>query len=107
MSYFCLSPVFQLSVCLDGLPLWLIKLVKNLPAMLETWVPSLAWEDSPGEGNGYPLQYSGLENSPDCIVHGVMCLDAERVHFLNTYLFIFKLSSAVLGLPCCAWAFSG
>ena len=23
---------------------------------------------SPGEGNGYPLQYSGLENSMDCIV---------------------------------------
>ena len=26
---------------------------------------------SPGEGKGYPLQYSGLENSADCIVHGV------------------------------------
>ena len=26
---------------------------------------------SPREGNGYPLQYSGLENSTDCIVHGV------------------------------------
>ena len=26
---------------------------------------------SPGEGNDYPLQYSGLENSMDCIVHGV------------------------------------
>ena len=26
---------------------------------------------SPGEGIGYPLQYSGLENSMDCIVHGV------------------------------------
>ena len=25
----------------------------------------------PGEGNGYPLQYSGLENSMDSIVHGV------------------------------------
>ena len=23
----------------------------------------------PGEENGYPLQYSGLENSMDCIVH--------------------------------------
>ena len=22
-------------------------------------------------GEGYPLQYSGLENSMDCIVHGV------------------------------------
>ena len=25
----------------------------------------------PGEGKGYSLQYSGLENSMDCIVHGV------------------------------------
>ena len=59
------------------------QLVKNLPAMRETWVQSLGWEDPwrpgfnpwvgkiPWEGNGYPLQYSGLENSMDCIVHGV------------------------------------
>ena len=26
---------------------------------------------SPGEGKGYPLQYSGLENSMDCIVYRV------------------------------------
>ena len=26
---------------------------------------------SPEEGKGYPLQYSGLENSMDCVVHGV------------------------------------
>ena len=26
---------------------------------------------SPGEGKGYPLQYCDLENSMDCIVHGV------------------------------------
>ena len=25
----------------------------------------------PGEGKGHPLQYSGLENSKDYIVHGV------------------------------------
>ena len=25
----------------------------------------------PREGKGYPLQYSGLENSMDCTVHGV------------------------------------
>ena len=35
---------------------------------------------SPGEGKGYPLQYFGLENSMDCIVHGVAELDmTERV----------------------------
>ena len=38
------------------------QLVKNLLAMWETWVQSLGWEDSPGEGKGYPLQCSGLEN---------------------------------------------
>ena len=26
---------------------------------------------SPKEGKGYPLQCSGLENSMDCVVHGV------------------------------------
>ena len=26
---------------------------------------------SPGEGNGCPLQYSGLENATDSVVHGV------------------------------------
>ena len=33
-------------------------------------IPGL--QRSPGEGNGYPLHYFGLENSMDCIVHGVM-----------------------------------
>ena len=47
------------------------QLVKNLPAMRETWVQSLGWEDPLGEGKGYPLQYFGLENSMDYIVHGV------------------------------------
>ena len=32
-------------------------------------IPGL--ERSPGEGRGCPLQYSDLENSVDCIVHGV------------------------------------
>ena len=33
------------------------------------WIPGS--ERSPGEGKGYPLQYSGLENSIDCVNHGV------------------------------------
>ena len=32
-------------------------------------IPGL--ERSPGGGKGYPLQYSGLENSMDCVVPGV------------------------------------
>ena len=47
------------------------QLVKNLPAMWETWVRSLGWEDPLEKGNAYPCQYSGLENSVGCIVHGV------------------------------------
>ena len=49
------------------------QLVKNPPEMQE--IPVLVSIPgsgrSPGEGNGYPLQYPGLENSTDCIVHGV------------------------------------
>ena len=33
---------------------------------------------SPGEGKGYPLQYSGLENPMDCIVHGVVESDTSE-----------------------------
>ena len=33
------------------------------------WIPGLG--RSPGEGKGYLIQYSGLENSMDCIVCGV------------------------------------
>ena len=49
-------------------------MVKNPPAVWETWVQSLGWEN-PGEGHGNPLQYSCLENSMDrgawqATVHG-------------------------------------
>ena len=47
------------------------QLVKNPPAMWETLVQSLGWEDPLGKGKATQLQYSGLENSMDCIVHGV------------------------------------
>jgi len=33
---------------------------------------------SPGERNGYPLQYSGLENNMDCIVRGVAESDTSE-----------------------------
>ena len=36
------------------------QLVKNPPAMQETWVQFLGWEDSPGDGDGILLQYSCL-----------------------------------------------
>ena len=53
-----------------------VQLVKNLPAMTETWVQFPGWEDSE-KGKGYPLQYPHLENSRriswrnPCIVYDV------------------------------------
>ena len=52
-------------------------MVKNLPAMQETQILSLGWEDSPGIGKGNPLQYSCLGNPMDrgawwAIVHGIV-----------------------------------
>ena len=47
-------------------------------------IPGLG--SSIGEGNGYLLQYSGLENSMDCIVHRVAesptWLSSSHFHFL-------------------------
>ena len=98
------------------------QVVKNLPAVLETWVQSLGWEIPwrrawqpipvflpgespggsagkesacnegdlglipglgrfPGEGNSYPLHYSGLENSMDLIVHEVAKSQTRLRHF--------------------------
>ena len=52
------------------------QMVKNLPAMRETWVGSLGWGDPLEEDMANPLQYSGLENPMDreawgATVHGV------------------------------------
>ena len=51
---------------------------------------------SPGEGKGYPLQYSGLENSKDHIVHGF----AKSRTWLSDFHFtsLHKLKAMVL--PC-------
>ena len=58
---------------------------RNLPAMQQTWVRFLGWEDPLGEGKDYPLRYSGLENSMDCIVHGVAKSQTRlsNFHFLH------------------------
>ena len=44
---------------------------------------------SPGEGKGYPLQYSGLENAMDCIVRGV----AKNQTRLSNFHFQSKIKS--------------
>ena len=50
--------------------------------------PGLGW--SPGEGKGYPLQNSGLENSTGCIVHGV----TESWTRLSNFHFFMMLSKS-------------
>ena len=50
-----------------GLPLWLSGYRMQCGRDLG-WIPGLG--RSPGEGRSYPHQYSGLENSMDCTVHG-------------------------------------
>ena len=51
---------------------------------------------SPGEGKGYPLQYSDLENSMDCIVYGVT---KSQTQLSNFHLHCFSLPDPSLS-PC-------
>ena len=56
------------------------QLVKNPPAMGDLGsIPGLG--GFPGGGKGYPLEYSGLENSMDCVVHGVAKSWTRLSHF--------------------------
>ena len=48
-----------------GFPWWLAQIVKNHACNARHQGSSPGSESSPGEGNGYPLQYSWLENSKD------------------------------------------
>ena len=65
---------------------------------------------SSGEGKVYPLQYSGLENSMDCIVHGVTrsltqlsnfhSLTTDALQHVYTYIHICTHTHThVYGLP--------
>ena len=52
------------------------QMIKNLPALWETWVQSLGWEDSLEKGMASHFKYSCLENSTErrdwwATVHGV------------------------------------
>ena len=56
------------------------------------WIPGLG--RSPGKGKGYPLQYSGLENSMDYIVCAVtksqtQLNDFHLLHLLNLFIYIY------------------
>ena len=65
------------------------QLVKNPPAMWETWVGRIPWRR---ERLPYPLQYSGLENSMGCIVHGVSKQDmTEQVSLSHQVATVLEL----------------
>ena len=111
------------------------QLVQNPPAVQETLVQFLGWEDSwrrdslptpvflgfhcgsagkesacnvgdlglipglgrsPGEGKGYPLQYSGLENSMDCIAHGAVKSQTQLINFHSPSDNLLRSTSSVL-----------
>ena len=70
------------------------QLVKNPPAMWETWVQSLSWEDPLEKGNLFPfspLQYSGLGNSMDYIAHEVAESDTTEQLSLSLLYLIYNV----------------
>ena len=76
-----LDPGIKLASLTSPLLAWaslVAQMVKNLPAMQETQVHSLAWKD-PGEGNVYPFQHSCLENSMDRGIGELQFMGSQRV----------------------------
>ena len=57
---------------------------------------------SPGEGNSYPLQYSGLKNSMNCIVHRVaksqtqLATELDRTHCEHYFVILNVLCKEAL-----------
>ena len=86
--------------------------VKNPHAMQETRVQSLGWEDSPGEGNGNPLQYSCRENPMDgeawwAAVHGVTKSRKPLSDFTFTFHFHALEKEMVTHSSALAWRIPG
>ena len=88
------------------------QMVKNLPAMQETWGPSLCWGRSPGEGNGYPYQHSCLESSMDrgawlATVHGVTNSQTWLRDFHFHFHFAPESSEQFKRIQKATWGFPG
>ena len=62
LSCLIITSIFIVCAILINCALIVAQMVTNLPEMKETQVQSLDPEDSPGEGNSNPLQYSCLED---------------------------------------------
>ena len=65
----CVSVIIFCSLTMTNWAFLAAQMVKNLPTVRETWVPSLGpipgSERSPGEGNGNQLPFSSLGNATD------------------------------------------
>ena len=64
--------------------------------MQEPWVQSLGREDSPGEGNGNPLQYSFLGTPIDkeacwATVHGSQRRDMAEYSYIQSFFPVFSV----------------
>ena len=69
--------------------------------------PIPVFRRSPGEGKGYPLQHSGLENSTDCTVHGIAKSRTLLSDFHNNNLQIRTISTMIVyqrGMPLCCFS---
>ena len=77
-----------------GLPLWLSCKESICNVGYLGSIPGLG--RSIGEGKGYPLQYSGLENSMDCIVHGFA---KSWTRLSNFHFHIYVCTSFVTAIP--------
>ena len=81
------------------------QLVKNSPAAGDLG-SILGLKRPPEEGKGYPLQYSGLENSTDCIVHGVAKSQTQRSNFHFTSMNIIICVTSLVLQDCMPEMFS-
>ena len=74
------------------------QLVRNPPAIWETWVRSLSWEDplKKGKATHADLECSDLENSMDCIVHRVAKSRAQLSDFHFSLIQIIPLTFSKL-----------
>ena len=71
------------------------QLVKNPPAMWETWVRSLGWEDPLEKGKSYPLQYSWPGE-----LHGLSLKESDTTERLSLhFIFMCLFPSIILCLP--------
>ena len=73
-------------------------MVTNSPALQETQVQSLGQENPPEKGNGYPLQYSYLENSRQRSLTGYSPLGHKESDMTERLFFFKKTNKPVPGI---------